>query len=373
MTISYFNDLLIKCSCKFLCFISIFLLLHTTLQAQVTEKGKFKKDLKIKGNKGNQKDTARIQNTENKNSPKDSLSHSHPATWFELPKKEPSLLNEDTALDMHNGETETVVVTQEVRYRYDTNWVKVAEYFKHWDTYNIDPYNKKPAEFRDTVLLRLYDAQRYWSFPLNRCNVTSPFAYRWGRWHFGTDLALNTGDSVKAAFDGVVRIVRWDAGGYGYFVLLRHYNGLETLYGHLSKQLVVPEQYVKAGDLIGLGGSTGMSSGPHLHYETRYQGDAFNPGYIYDYQKEGMIRSDTFQLTKDKYSYAFYKAPVYNRYNYAYNSPVDYRFAVYHIIKSGDVLGSIAARYRTSVYNICLLNGIGANTVLRIGRRLRVK
>jgi murein DD-endopeptidase MepM/ murein hydrolase activator NlpD len=351
--------------CKILIVLSIFFVKVQAGYAQVPEKNKFQKDLKIKGK--DTKDSLQTPNKEPQKLPKDSTKSEKPG-WFDLPAKTPSIVSEDTALEQHGGEPEMVIQTDEVLI--DSVWITYATYYKHWDTYNIDPYNKKPAEFQDSLVLHLYDKEHLWSFPLGRCQVTSPFAYRWGRWHYGTDLALNTGDSVKAAFDGVVRIVRWDPYGYGYFVLIRHINGIETLYGHLSKQLVQAKQMVKAGDLIGLGGSTGHSSGPHLHYETRYQGDAFNTGYIYDYLKGGIIKSDTFMLTKDKYSYA-YRLPVYNR--YGGGTPIYSRSAVYHIIKSGDVLGSIAARYRTTVYNLCLLNGITANTTLRIGRRLRVR
>ncbi|MBC8112113.1 MAG: peptidoglycan DD-metalloendopeptidase family protein [Verrucomicrobia bacterium] len=276
------------------------------------------------------------------------------------------MVAEDTLNIDDGGEPEQVIVTNEVLI--DSNWIKVDSVFAIWDTYNIDPYRKNPNELKDTISLQLYASNHPWAFPLNRCHLTSPFGYRWYRLHPGTDLALNTGDSVKAAFDGVVRVVRWDGYGYGYFIVLRHYNGLETLYGHLSKQLVVPHQYVKAGDLIGWGGSTGRSSGPHLHYETRYRGDTFNPGYIYDFAKNGNIKSESLQLTKNNFSYSFQRPAAAQR---GYGYPT--RSAVYHLLKNGETLGHLAAKYRTSVAYICRLNGISPRTLIRAGRYIRVR
>ena len=116
--------------------------------------------------------------------------------------------------------------------------------------------------------------------------LVSAFGYRprFGRMHRGVDLDLNVGDTVVAAFDGRVRITKFERRGYGYYVVLRHDNGLETVYGHLSRFLVKPDQYVKAGQPIALGGNTGRSTGPHLHFETRFMGMALNPASIIDFE-----------------------------------------------------------------------------------------
>ena len=116
--------------------------------------------------------------------------------------------------------------------------------------------------------------------------LVSAFGYRprFGRMHRGVDLDLNVGDTVVAAFDGRVRISKFERRGYGYYVVLRHDNGLETVYGHLSRFLVKPDQYVKAGQPIALGGNTGRSTGPHLHFETRFMGIALNPASIIDFE-----------------------------------------------------------------------------------------
>lgn len=116
--------------------------------------------------------------------------------------------------------------------------------------------------------------------------LTSGYGYRprFGRMHKGVDLNLNTGDTIVAAFDGKVRIAKYEGKGYGYYLVIRHDNGLETIYGHLSKFIAHPNQYVRAGEPIALGGSTGRSTGPHLHFETRYMGMAINPEAIIDFE-----------------------------------------------------------------------------------------
>lgn len=116
--------------------------------------------------------------------------------------------------------------------------------------------------------------------------VTSKFGPRWRRLHAGLDIKVYIGDTIRAAFDGKIRITNYDRRGYGYHVVIRHPNGLETLYGHLSKILVKPDAVVKAGDVIGLGGNTGRSYGSHLHFETRLLGQPINPAFMFDFEKQ---------------------------------------------------------------------------------------
>lgn len=132
--------------------------------------------------------------------------------------------------------------------------------------------------------------------------VTSGYGYRpkFRRMHRGVDMRLKTGENVYAAFDGTVRIVNFEANGYGNYVVIRHDNGLETVYGHLSKHKVVRGQRVKAGEVIGLGGNTGRSFGAHLHFETRYMGVAIDPAAIIDFSK-GTVYSDLFAFEKSAY------------------------------------------------------------------------
>lgn len=135
--------------------------------------------------------------------------------------------------------------------------------------------------------------------PISGTRVSSNFGYRprFGRIHRGIDLSLSVGDTVRAAFDGKVRLTQFERRGYGYYVIVRHTNGIETVYGHLSKFLVKPNQTVKAGDPIALGGNTGRSTGPHLHFETRYLGLAINPATIIDFENKVTIK-DTFTFDK---------------------------------------------------------------------------
>ncbi len=139
--------------------------------------------------------------------------------------------------------------------------------------------------------------------------VTSNFGWRprFGRMHKGVDLRLSVGDTVRAAFSGKVRLTKYNAGGYGYYVVIRHDNGMETLYGHLSRFIVKPNQRVKAGDPIALGGNTGRSTGPHLHFETRYLGIAINPAAIFDFENK----------TTHKDVFAFDRATCERAQNYA--------------------------------------------------------
>lgn len=138
--------------------------------------------------------------------------------------------------------------------------------------------------------------------PPVRGQLTSPYGWRarFGRMHRGVDLNLRTGDSVVSAFEGKVRIVKYEAGGYGHYVVIRHPNGLETVYGHLSRTLVRPGQLVRAGQLIGKGGSTGRSTGPHLHFETRFMGLAVNPEAIIDFTNH-VTHKDVFTFDKRTY------------------------------------------------------------------------
>ncbi len=138
---------------------------------------------------------------------------------------------------------------------------------------------------------------RGFHMPTPSRKVTSPFGQRWGRLHAGLDIKVYIGDTIKAAFDGKVRVVDFDARGYGNYVVIRHPNGLETLYGHMSKHLVKDNQIVRAGDPIGLGGNTGRSTGSHLHFETRICGVPVNPALMFDFAHQD-VTGDFFTTTQ---------------------------------------------------------------------------
>ena len=144
-------------------------------------------------------------------------------------------------------------------------------------------HNLSMDSLPDEINIRLLKGDEKFCFPVKNI-ITSPYGWRmrWNRPHRGVDVRLNTGDPVRAAFNGVVRIAR-PMGAYGNLVVVRHYNGLETVYGHLSKIKVKPLQVVRAGQVLGLGGSTGRSTGPHLHFEVRFQYEPFDPEWILDF------------------------------------------------------------------------------------------
>lgn len=188
--------------------------------------------------------------------------------------------------------------------------------------------------------------------PTESRKITSNYGYRWGRMHKGIDVKVYVGDTIRAAFDGKVRIVQYEAKGYGKYIVIRHPNGLETIYGHLSKQLVKPDQIVRAGEPIGLGGNTGRSTGSHLHFETRLLGVDINPKYMFDFENQD-VTCDTYLFTKKK--------------NAASTAPR----ANYQRVRKGDSLSRIAARTGTTVDKLCRLNGITRKTILRPGQVLR--
>jgi len=266
-----------------------------------------------------------------------------------------SWMREDTT-NLYDIEFENIVTVSE-ELSIDCVWVTLTKYYAVWNSKQINPYRYDISEFTETVPVQLYDSSKnqHWSMPLAEARLTSSFGFRRYRWHHGVDLDLDTGDPVYASFDGIVRMSRYSRGGYGNFVVLRHYNGLETLYGHLSKAHVKVGQFVKAGEEIGKGGSTGRSTGPHLHYEVRYRGYAFDPKEIYDFQNQS-IRTDIFKLKPAHFQHLQTQ-----------------RQTVWHTVQHGESLAKIAIKYSTTVYNICKLNRISSRTTLIAGKKLRIK
>ncbi len=238
----------------------------------------------------------------------------------------------------------------------DSVWVTLKEYYSVWSSTDVNPYDMDGEKFADTLRLPLTfeNPELDWSLPIPHIVVTSPFGLRRWKWHYGDDLRINIGDSVRSAFDGIVRIARYDRYGYGHYVLVRHYNGLESLYGHLSKRLLEVGDVIKAGDVIGLGGNTGRSTGPHLHFELRYQGNAFDPKTIFDFENDTIL-SDTLEINPNTFSYL-----------------TEARKIRYHRVRSGDTLSHISYRYGVSISKICRLNGIRRSSILKIGQRLRI-
>ncbi len=187
--------------------------------------------------------------------------------------------------------------------------------------------------------------------------ITSPFGHRHRRMHYGVDLKLQDGDPVHCAFDGMVRISRYHP-QFGNVVVVRHANGLETLYGHLSARNVEAGDAVDAGQVIGLGGNTGRSTGSHLHFETRYLGHPIDPQLLFDLS-EGTLRSSTLHVHP-----GLFAVPK--------KATDTARAHRWHVVRRGDTLSAIARRYRTTVSALCKANRLGRSSKLRPGQRLRI-
>lgn len=257
-------------------------------------------------------------------------------------------------------------------------------YTEGWDSQAVNCY--KEADVPQTAVIDVTN----FAMP-HKGYITSPYGYRrrFRRMHKGVDLKLNIGDTVRAAFDGKVRIVRNQGRrkGYGMYIVIRHANQLETVYGHLSKWLVEPDQFVKAGDPIALGGNTGRSTGPHLHFETRYMGYAINPCAIFDFANQ-TTHTDTYTFDKRTYQKARNFDPKANsEYAQQYlkenptkpyvrsskSSTASSAGASSYKVRKGDSLSKIASRNGTTVAKLCQLNGISTKTKLRIGQKLKVR
>lgn len=227
--------------------------------------------------------------------------------------------------------------------------------YPNWNNQYVHAYGN--AIIPDTYTIDLTG----FHMPTPSTKITSPFGPRWRRMHNGLDLKVNIGDTIVAAFDGKVRIVKYERRGYGKYVVIRHDNGLETVYGHLSKQLVEENQLVKAGEVIGLGGNTGRSTGSHLHFETRFLGIAINPIYMFDFLKQDIV-ADT---------YTFRRTQGSSKRAGSHDTQVADGTIRYHKVKSGDTLSRIAKLRGVSVSTLCKLNRIKPTTTLRIGQVLR--
>jgi murein DD-endopeptidase MepM/ murein hydrolase activator NlpD len=220
-----------------------------------------------------------------------------------------------------------------------------------WNTDRVHPYKFELTGMTDTVVIPLAVDTCSFKAPIIG-RKTSDFGYRRYGHHYGVDIKLHTGDPVQSAFEGVVRVAHYD-GDYGRVVVVRHNNGLETLYAHLSQLKVKEGDWVNAGDIVGLGGNTGRSTGSHLHFEARYLGEPIDPNEIIDWEL-GLLCRDTLYLNADHFEYL-----------------VDIRKRKYYRIRRGDTLSRIASRHGTSIRKLCSLNGIRSTTTLRIGRVLR--
>lgn len=275
-----------------------------------------------------------------------------------------------------------------------------------WETDQIFAYRSVGlSELPQVVDLNLISSLDEFHPPITG-KVFSKYGRRGRRNHNGVDIPLKTGEPIYAVFDGRVRYSKYNTGGFGNMVIVRHQNGLETYSAHLSKRNVEEGEYVKAGQIIGYGGSTGRSRGPHLHFEVRYYDQTFDPEHLFDFEN-GNIKYQTFALEKSYFNINSRASDQLEDHDFddlaalvsadgeeitsedilnhiaqaqtggkSSNNRItssDSGEAVYHTVKSGDMLGTISRRYGVSIDQICRLNGITRTTVLQINRRLRVK
>jgi murein DD-endopeptidase MepM/ murein hydrolase activator NlpD len=251
-----------------------------------------------------------------------------------------------------------------------------ASLYQDWN--NV--YAHQATALPDSFLINL----RGFCMPTDSRVITSNFGARWGRQHKGLDIKVYIGDTIRAAFSGKVRVVRYEGRGYGKYVVIRHYNGLETIYGHMSKQLVTEDQEVRAGDPIGLGGNTGRSTGSHLHFETRLCGVALNPALMFDFRNQDVV-DDYYVFHKSSYQRESVVASrlrgVSGGSIRTENEDVELATAApaanyaqesrFHKVKRGETIYSIAKRRGTTVDAIMKLNHLKRNTKLKVGQILK--
>ena len=255
-----------------------------------------------------------------------------------------------------------------------------ADLYEEWSNKYAHMATTLPDSFRISL--------RDFCMPTSSRVLTSNFGARWGRQHKGLDIKVYIGDTIRAAFSGKVRIVRYEGRGYGKYVVIRHYNGLETIYGHMSAQLVEEDQEVRAGDPIGLGGNTGRSTGSHLHFETRLCGVALNPALMFDFKNQDVV-DDYYMFRKSTYNRESAEATRLRGVGgVAVKGDLDIpetsvaevntsakaiasRSTRFHKVAKGETLYSIARKRGMSVDAICKLNHISKKARIRVGQILK--
>ena len=224
---------------------------------------------------------------------------------------------------------------------------------------NTYAHNYKNVVFPDSFRIDLLG----YCMPTTNTKITSKFGPRRRRMHNGIDVKVYIGDTIRAAFSGKVRVVKNQGRrrGYGKYIIIRHDNGLETVYAHLSKQLVNEDQYVESGEVVGLGGNTGRSTGSHLHFETRFLGEAINPALLFDFEKQDIV-ADSYLYMKGNNRYRRSNSTVAA----SQNGNIQY-----YKVRKGDSLSRISKKTGVSIDRLCKLNGITRRTTLRVNQVLK--
>ena len=249
--------------------------------------------------------------------------------------------------------------------------------------------NNDLSKLRDTIWLNSKnDLNIDFKMPVLG-TVTSRYGLRKGRNHNGIDISLKTGDTIYAVWSGKIRYAKYNDGGFGNLVIIRHHNGLETFSAHLSKFLVFPDQDVIAGEPIGLGGSTGRSSGPHLHFEIRFYEAPINPDFMIDFENKKLKQENLF-VHKSLFAPGLKPSEFFDDSHLTELSEINDSLSIpiplikppvvvqkpkirYYRVKSGDTLTEIADRNNTTVTKLCQLNGIKPTSIIQLGKSLRIK
>jgi Membrane proteins related to metalloendopeptidases len=293
-----------------------------------------------------------------------------------VPTQGQDLLARQAPIDRKMKAVDSVALFRLIQYEQMES--PAADLYQDWENFYAHRATAVPDSFRIDL--------RDFCMPTPSRVLTSNFGSRWGRQHKGLDIKVYIGDTIRAAFSGKVRVVRYEANGYGNYVVIRHHNGLETIYGHMSKHLVTPDQDVRAGDPIGLGGNTGRSTGSHLHFETRLCGVALNPALMFDFRNQDVV-SDYYMFRKSTYPKESAQATRLrgvggsaiaqeDRLDEAGNTTTAQRTTKVattrlHKVQKGETLTSIARKRHTTVAAICKLNRINKNNRLKPGQILK--
>jgi len=255
----------------------------------------------------------------------------------------------------------------------------------HWDTTTLFCWKDVALTDLPTLIdLQLIDSLPEYHYPVTGC-VYSKYGMRRRHVHNGVDISpLKVGEALYSTFEGKVRYAKYNSGGYGYLVIVRHPNGLESWYGHLCKLACRAGDYVSAGQIIGYSGNTGRSRGPHLHFEFRYKDQTFDPEFIIDFET-GALKFQNFQLERKFFNIHSRANELLEEDDYEESPQKELENAdnpilveeanepVYHVVKSGDTLGHIAAKYGTTVSRLCELNHISKTTILQLKQHIRVR
>lgn len=242
----------------------------------------------------------------------------------------------------------------------------------YWDTINFNPYRNQLKKYPFQIK---FTDSTYTSPVMGKKVITSRYGWRRGRPHKGIDIDLVTGDSLVAMFDGIVRFARYSS-GHGRTVVVRHFNGLETVYAHLSSYAVKANDTVKSGQLLGKGGTSGNARGSHLHLVVSYKGNYINPEYLFDFSENNKVRDQNIWVTKKWVKSHFHTSKrqseleLFTTEELAIAAQKKENRKKVYIVKSGDTLSGISSKYHVSLSRLCKANAISKTSTLRIGQKL---